>query len=50
MRDGTGRGVEHLSALYRPDVFRLEMSLTREGADEARHWAPVIGPVEEEAP
>ena len=43
VRDGTGRGVEHLSALYRPDMFRLEMTLSRVGAGEARHWEPVIG-------
>ncbi len=43
VRDETGRGVEHLSALYRPDRFRLEMSMTRIGAGESRHWEPVIG-------
>lgn len=43
VRDETGRGVEHLAALYRPDRFRLEMSLTRVGAGETRHWEPVIG-------
>lgn len=43
VRDVTGRGVEHLSALYRPDRFRLEMSMTRIGAGDARHWEPVIG-------
>ncbi len=43
VRDSDGRGVEHLSALYRPDLFRLEMTLTRVGAGEARHWEPVIG-------
>ena len=43
VRDTTGRGVEHLSALYRPDRFRLEMSMTRIGAGESRHWEPVIG-------
>ena len=43
VRDETGRGVEHLSALYRPDMFRLEMSLERVGAGEGRHWEPVIG-------
>ncbi len=43
VRDSSGRGVEHLSALYRPDRFRLEMSMTRIGAGEARHWEPVIG-------
>jgi len=43
VRDADGRGVEHLSALYRPDMFRLEMRLTRVGAGESRHWEPVIG-------
>ena len=43
VRDSNGRGVEHLSALYRPDRFRLEMSMTRMGAGESRHWEPVIG-------
>lgn len=40
--DATGNGVEHLSALYRPDRFRLEMTLNRVGTADARHWAPVI--------
>jgi GntR family transcriptional regulator len=44
VRDAAGRGVEHLQALYRPDRFRLEMELTRVGAGEARHWAPVVAP------
>ena len=43
VRDSSGRGVEHLSALYRPDMFRLEMTLSRVGAGDARHWEPVIG-------
>ena len=43
VRDSSGRGVEHLSALYRPDMFRLEMTLSRVGAGKARHWEPVIG-------
>ncbi len=43
VRDANGQGVEHLSALYRPDLFRLEMGLARVGAGEARHWEPVIG-------
>ncbi len=43
--DTTGRGVEFLSSLYRPDLFRLEMTLTRVGSDEERHWEPVIGEV-----
>lgn len=51
VRDAEGRGVEHLSALYRPDLFRLEMTLTRVGAGPDRHWEPVIGaPARREAP
>lgn len=41
-----GQGVEYLSALYRPDLFRLEMNLSRVGKASARHWQPVIGDVE----
>ncbi|KMK64863.1 GntR family transcriptional regulator [Puniceibacterium sp. IMCC21224] len=40
--DADGKGVEYLSALYRPDLFRLEMSLNRVGTDDTRHWEPVI--------
>ena len=40
--DADGRGIEYLSALYRPDLFRLEMSLHRVGNDKTRHWEPVI--------
>lgn len=43
--DAEGRGVEHLSALYRPDRFRLEMTLNRVGEGGARHWAPVLAPL-----
>ena len=42
VRDVSGRGVEYLSALYRPDLFRLEMKLDRVGSEGSRHWAPVI--------
>jgi GntR family transcriptional regulator len=48
VRDEEGRGVEFLSALYRPDMFRLEMELTHVGAGKARHWKPVIGQRPEE--
>ena len=41
--DTTGQGIEYLSALYRPDMFRLEMNLNRVGLGDARHWEPVIG-------
>lgn len=40
--DADGNGVEHLSALYRPDRFRLEMVLNRVGNAGARHWEPVV--------
>lgn len=42
VRDINGNGVEYLSALYRPDMFRLEMSLNRVGEGNARHWEPAI--------
>lgn len=42
VRDTQGRGVEYLSALYRPDLFRLEMSMARVGEKDRRHWEPVI--------
>jgi GntR family transcriptional regulator len=42
VHDAAGRGVEHLSALYRPDRFRLEMTLNRVGRDGARQWAPAL--------
>lgn len=41
--DASGRGVEYLAALYRPDLFRLDMTLSRVGTGDARHWEPVIG-------
>ena len=43
IRDAEGRGVEYLSALYRPELFRLEMELAHVGSDGNRHWEPVIG-------
>jgi len=41
--DETGRGIEYLSALYRPDRFRLEMTLNRVDAEDAPLWQPVPG-------
>ena len=49
VRDEEGRGVEYLAALYRPDMFRLEMSLNHVGVGETRHWEPVINPARKEA-
>lgn len=43
VRDVNGNGVEYLSGLYRPDMFRLEMPLTRVGDGNTRHWEPAIG-------
>ncbi|NSX54936.1 GntR family transcriptional regulator [Parasulfitobacter algicola] len=43
VRDVNGNGVEYLSALYRPDLFRLDMTLARVGKGNARHWEPAIG-------
>ncbi len=40
--DADGKGVEHLVALYRPDRYRLEMTLNRVGAADARHWTPAV--------
>ena len=50
VRDVEGNGVEYLAGLYRPDMFRLEMPLTRVGDGATRHWEPAIGRTEEEAP
>jgi GntR family transcriptional regulator len=46
MRDVDGNGVEYLSALYRPDMFSLEMPLSRIGEGKGRHWEPSIGQAE----
>ncbi|AGI69079.1 transcriptional regulator [Octadecabacter antarcticus 307] len=49
VRDASEQGVEYLSALYRPDMFQLEMSLSHVGAGKTRHWEPVINPTRKEA-
>jgi GntR family transcriptional regulator len=49
VRDARGQGVEYLSALYRPDMFRLEMTLARVGDGGNRHWEPVIATPRREA-
>jgi GntR family transcriptional regulator len=36
-----GRGIEFLSALYRPDRYQFHMDLRRTGAANDRHWRPV---------
>ena len=39
--DQTGRGVEHLHALYRPDRYAFEFDLVRLDVADTRAWAPV---------
>lgn len=39
--DTDGAGVEHLSALYRPDLYQFEMELMRHGTPRTRRWQPV---------
>jgi GntR family transcriptional regulator len=40
--DQSGRAVEHLHALYRPDRYAFEMDLVRSGVAETKIWAPVM--------
>ncbi|MEM7520809.1 MAG: UTRA domain-containing protein, partial [Pseudomonadota bacterium] len=47
VRDVDGNSVEFLSGLYRPDMFSLEMPLTRVGDGARRHWEPAIGQAEQ---
>jgi GntR family transcriptional regulator len=49
VRDEEGRGVEYLAALYRPEMFRLEMTMSHVGTGKTRHWEPVINPARREA-
>ncbi len=39
--DDEGRGVEHLSALYRPDLHSFQMEMIRTGIGAERRWSPV---------
>ncbi|WP_042692654.1 GntR family transcriptional regulator [Azospirillum sp. B506] len=39
----SGRGVEHLHALYRPDRYSFHMDLVRTGNDGERRWSPALG-------
>jgi GntR family transcriptional regulator len=41
VRDAAGGGIEHLSALYRPDIHAFHMQLVRTGDGANRHWKPV---------
>jgi GntR family transcriptional regulator len=40
--DRTGRAVEHLHALYRPDRYAFEMDLVRSGTADTKAWSPVM--------
>jgi GntR family transcriptional regulator len=42
VRDRSGRAVEHLHALYRPDRYAFEMDLVRSGKADAETWSPVV--------
>jgi GntR family transcriptional regulator len=44
VRDEAGRGIEHLSALYRPDQHAFQMELVRSGEGSDRHWRPAVRP------
>lgn len=39
--DRTGRGVEHLHALYRPDRYSIAIDLVRSGSAASGGWKPV---------
>lgn len=41
--DHDGRGIEYLVALYRPDRYRLELTLNRVDSDDVPRWQPVAG-------
>jgi GntR family transcriptional regulator len=38
--DDSGQGVEYLQALYRPDRYRLQIHLNRNGQADDRYWEP----------
>ncbi len=40
-RDRDGRAIEHIHALYRPDVYQFRMKLTR-GDDGEKTWFPIV--------
>lgn len=42
VRDQSGRAVEHLHALYRPDRYAFEMDLVRSGTADIRSWSPLM--------
>jgi GntR family transcriptional regulator len=40
--DRSGRAVEHLHALYRPDRYAFEMDLVRSGTPGTKTWSPAV--------
>ncbi len=40
--DRDGNGIEHLTALYRPDMHAFRMEMLRTGQGRDRHWRPTI--------
>jgi len=42
VHDRSGRGVEHLHALYRPDRYAFEIDLVRSGDATERAWSPIL--------
>jgi GntR family transcriptional regulator len=48
--DGTGRPMELLQALYRPDRYTLQMNLVRAGDEGRRHWSPTAEVYSQERP
>ena len=41
--DRNQQGVEYLTALYRPDRYRIEIDLSRAGDEDSRYWQTVDG-------
>ena len=38
VRDRSDRPVEYIRVLYRPDLYRFEMSMSRTTGDGGAHW------------
>ena len=41
--DRNQQGVEYLTALYRPDRYRIEIDLSRVGDEDSRYWQTIDG-------
>lgn len=42
-RSAEGRAVQYIRALYRPDLYHIEMSMTRKAGTDGPHWAAEEG-------